>query len=480
MGGIPAAKGYGIKMTTSTSTLIIPVENQVRELDAKLLISCVAAERGFPIILGSRAFVHYKVASVPRGVYLAKSMRKLSNRMFRILRALGHEIVAWDEEGLVRFPGSEYYRRRLSPEALREVSHLIVWGEDNADALRGYPGYPGAPIHVIGNPRIDLLRPELRGFYAEDAERIRARYGEFVLINTNFGQVNHYFSQLSETQAMGEGRGPDASNAYYVGLGRMRLKLFEHFKEMLPALCRAFPRRNIVLRPHPVENHAPWQAVAAAHANLHVINEGSVVPWLLAAQALVANGCTTLIEAAIIGLPQVNYRPLVDPEFEVPLPRKMGYAARDVDSVIDLLGQILAGKLDGAQTPEQQALLARNIASLSGPLAAERMVQVLVDANYDRIQPLAPPIGGWISGWLRNQVRTAKKRINMRRPGHRNDIRYHDHRFPPVTAAELQQRIDRLGALMGRFPDVRVEQTSRHMFRIYDSEVRGEGQGSHL
>ena len=74
----------------TASTLIIPVENQVRELDAKLFLASVAVERGFPVILGSRAFVHYRVASIPRGVYLAKSMRKLSNRMFSILRRLGH------------------------------------------------------------------------------------------------------------------------------------------------------------------------------------------------------------------------------------------------------------------------------------------------------------------------------------------------------------------------------------------------------
>ena len=72
-------------MANSASTLIIPVENQVRELDAKLLLSCIAAERGFPVIIGSRAFVHFEVASIPRGVYLAKSMRSLSNSMFKIL-----------------------------------------------------------------------------------------------------------------------------------------------------------------------------------------------------------------------------------------------------------------------------------------------------------------------------------------------------------------------------------------------------------
>ncbi|HJP35556.1 MAG: hypothetical protein QF609_04230 [Gammaproteobacteria bacterium] len=458
----------------TTSTLIIPVENQVRELDAKLLLSGVAAERGFPVILGSRAFVHYKVASAPRGVYLAKSMRKLSNRMFRILRALGHEIVAWDEEGLVRFAGSEYYRRRLSPEAMREVSHLIAWGQDNAQVLRNYPGYHGVPVHVTGNPRIDLMRPELRGFYAEDAERIKTRYESFILVNTNFSQINHFLPQLGEMQAAIEGRGPAADSAFDVGRGQMKLRLFEHFKEMLPALCRAFPDRNIVLRPHPSENHAQWQALASQHPNLHVINEGSVVPWLLAAAALVANGCTTLIEATIVGVPRVNYRPLHEPDFEDPLPQHFGTKASDVDGVIELLSQMLAGKVDVEQTPAQEALLAKHIEGLSGPLAAERIVEVLAGANYARLQPPAPAAGRWLSGWLESQVRTAVKRVNMRRPHHRNSNRLHDHRFPAVTAAELQRRIDRLGALMGRFSNVRVQQTSRHMFHICDPTIREE------
>ena len=100
--------------------LIIPVENQVRELDAKLLLSCVAAERGFRVIMGSRAYIHFKIAAMPRGVYLAKSMRSLSNRMFRIIRNLGHEIVAWDEEALVHPPADIYFNLRLTPSLCRK------------------------------------------------------------------------------------------------------------------------------------------------------------------------------------------------------------------------------------------------------------------------------------------------------------------------------------------------------------------------
>ena len=450
----------------TASTLIIPVENQVRELDAKLFLASVAAERGFPVILGSRAFVHYRVAAIPRGVYLAKSMRKLSNRMFSILRKLGHEIVAWDEEGLVRFVGEEYYRRRLSPKAIRDVAHLMVWGEDNANALRAYPAYHGAPIHITGNPRVDLMRPELRDFYRPDADSIREKYGDFLLINTNFGQINHFFSHLGEMKAAVEGRGPDAENAYDVGRGRMKVRLFEYFLSMLPILCKAFPQQTIVLRPHPSESHEPWLAVAAEHPNLHVVNQGSVVPWLLAARALIANGCTTLIEAAILGLPTVNFRPLSEPELEDPLPRQFGYPAKSVEQVVATLSAILTGDLGAEQSQQQQQLLAHNIAALSGRFAAERMVDVLVAAGYDQQQPPAVSLSSYLHGWLQTKIRTGVKRINMHRPGHRNNVRYHDHRFPPISTNELQQRIDRLGVLTGRFRDVRIRQTSRHMYRI--------------
>ena len=40
-------------MTIKKPLLLIPVENQIRELDPKLLLACVAAERGFSSVIGS-------------------------------------------------------------------------------------------------------------------------------------------------------------------------------------------------------------------------------------------------------------------------------------------------------------------------------------------------------------------------------------------------------------------------------------------
>lgn len=113
-------------MASSPSTIIMPVENQVREMDAKILLSCVAAERGYPVLIGSRAYIHFKTASVPRGVYMAKSMKTRSDRMFKILNQIGHDILAWDEEGLLREPDVIYHRWRLSAVAMKRIAHLTT------------------------------------------------------------------------------------------------------------------------------------------------------------------------------------------------------------------------------------------------------------------------------------------------------------------------------------------------------------------
>ena len=456
----------GSDMNHTASTLIIPVEIQVREMDAKLLLACVAAERGFPVIIGSRAFTHYQAASVPRGVYLAKSMRSLSIRMFEILRKLGHEIVAWDEEALVRHADHEYYRRRLSPVALSQVSQLMAWGQDDARAIREYPGYHGAPIHVTGNPRVDLMRPELREYYQPEVDSIRERFGEFVLVSTNFNWVNHYFSELSELKKAAQGEDREPAHPTEVGKGRHKLALFEHFKQMLPVLCASLPDCTVLLRPHPGEDRRPWFEIAERCPNMRVANDGSVVPWLMASKVLIANSCTTMVEAAVLETPTVLFQPVVSEEFDYELPNQLGHRTRDTDELCATIRAVVDGRLGSLDRATLRVTLDRHIAALEGPLAADRMVDVLEQAGYLKEPPPAANTTDFVQAWVYNQARTAIKRVNMRRPGHRNNAAYHAHRFPDISVNEIERRVERLKRLLNRFENVRVQEHSKHVFGI--------------
>ena len=53
-------------MNVSKAHLIIPVENQVREFDPKLLLACIAARRGYSSVIGSRLEIDFRIASFPQ------------------------------------------------------------------------------------------------------------------------------------------------------------------------------------------------------------------------------------------------------------------------------------------------------------------------------------------------------------------------------------------------------------------------------
>ncbi|MEJ2235537.1 MAG: hypothetical protein P8X67_16580, partial [Syntrophobacterales bacterium] len=278
-------------MKASKLTLLIPVENQVRELDPKLLLACIAAKHGFASVIGSHREIDLRIASFPRSLYLCKSFTVSNLKMFRIIRKLGHQIVSWDEEALVHLPSEMYYSRRLSPFTMKYVSHLFAWGEDNAELWRQYPELPaGLPIHITGNPRNDMLRPEMRAFYESDVKEIRNLYGEFILVNTNFNHVNSFSPVQNLFQPVrNHGEEPMFGKAargmtreYAEGFRDHKTAIFEDFQRLIPALEKEFSDYTIVVRPHPTESQDIYNSIAAQCERVRVTNEGNVVPWLMA------------------------------------------------------------------------------------------------------------------------------------------------------------------------------------------------------
>jgi len=460
------------------ATLLIPVENQVRELDARLLLACVAARRQIPSIIGPKRDVESRIASFPRSIFLSKSLRIGKRRFFPISRKLGHKIVAWDEEALVHLPPDIYFSRRLSAAGMHYVSHLFAWGEDNAELWRQYPDLPDEmPIHVTGNPRGDLLRPEIRIFYQRDAEKIRKTCGDFILINTNFNHVNAFHPAQNLFQPVREpGEKPKFGQAargmtreYAEGLKNHKQAVFRDFQQLIPALEKAFPQHTIIVRPHPTENQEIYRKIAAQCERVQVTNEGNVVPWLMATRAVIHNGCTTGVEAYFMGLPALSYRATVNDYYDYgfyQLPNRLSYQCFDFNELRETLGRILVGELGVAGGEEREALANNHLAAKDGPLACERIVDVLHTMADSTSQKDKPPFQDRLEGHFEAVIRRVGRSFAPYLPGSHKSPKFERHRYPEISIEEVRLRIERFQRVLSDNGELQVYQIGKRLFRI--------------
>ena len=448
---------------------ILPCEIKSREFDSKLLLACFLAERGWTSIVGSRNDIHLKLHRFQRSIYLGKDVRFSSGTIVKILRLLGHRFLTMDEEALIFLSRERYRKARVDDRVFSSAEALIAWGPENALAWKEAAAYKGQPIHLTGNGRIDLLRPELRALYGARCAELRAQYGRYILVNTNFGAINHFLGNLS-ANVKAEG-GVSAVRGHDNGYLLHRQKVLASFVEMLPALAARFADRKIILRPHPSESHEFWSAIVKDCPNIEVSNEGNVVPWLLASEALVHNGCTTGAEAYILGKMTVSYQPITSREFDLHVPNDLSLSAKTLPELFEMLEQIGKGSLslNELQNDARRAVLTNAISASDGDLASERIADVLDQFVASEMKASANVLT-WPAGAVFTAARAAVKRFNQNRRGHKSNIAYTRHRFPQTELPEVQSRINDFAKCLGRFSGIRVTQNSANIFQVTPGE----------
>ena len=164
---------------------------------------------------------------------------------------------------------------------------------------------------------------------------------------------------------------------------------------------------------------------------------------MIASKALIHNGCTTAVEAAILGTPAVAFQPVTDDTYDMILPNSLSHHACDLTDVEKTVRAIVDGALGVRDDPEVARDPGRSIvAALDGPLAADRMIDVLVKTRATSLG--CPSDRDWIRRYVEGRdaphaLRTAGQADrNRHRPGHRNNVEFHRHRFPGISADELR------------------------------------------
>lgn len=325
------------------SWLYLPIETKVRELHGKTLLACFAAMKGFNVLIGAKKDIHARIPFLPKGTIfnfgLAKNMAKNS----KMYKKYGHKVAVIDEEGLVTLNDDLYLRHRVSKEALEVADTCFCWGERQARLIQKVAGGTNCKICVTGNPRFDMLKPEYRTIFKKDVEKIKEKYGQFILINTNFGHGNHFAGDNFLLESFKEkGWMKDSKDKeFFLSNMKWHKRMLIKFSEMIPELSNNFENYKIIIRPHPSENQDYWKKIAKKYPNVSVVHSGNVIPWLMAADLLVHNGCTTAIESFILGTKTVAYRPFIVADQETELPNVISTQVYNMAELLDAVDKIV-------------------------------------------------------------------------------------------------------------------------------------------
>lgn len=460
----------GLIRTGAAKWIILLVENKSREFDSKIFLACLAAERGYTVLLCHYGAFRKWIRCLPRGMILEKSISTGKEKLLKRYRDAGYRISSIDEESFSIFVDSEkWLRTRVCGTTLDIVDYMFTWSERQAEMVRGKYPLQANKVLATGTQRADLWRKEMRALYDADVADIRKRYGRFILMPSNFtAAINVKGDDFTIIQAQKYGHIRHRADE------QVLVDRIKHLKNNLEEYAIAFrkirskfPGHTLVIRPHPTDNHEYWEKVIASIDNVVVIHEGSPTPWLLAADAIFHHGCSTGLEARVLGRCSIAYHPCWDGRFNKHPSTMVGPVARDLAELITFLDRSIRNP-DGCALKTGEV---EDYISIEGDFACEKMLNAL-----DKCAWAGNSLNLTLSNpnvvMVRIKEAWGKVRNNIRRligwKSHEYSSRQNRSRqkWPGASVDEVQSLILKYGNMLGRFRDVNSEELVENIFCI--------------
>ena len=309
---------------------LLPIEISSRELMAKLFMAHQFAMDGHVSYVGEKSNILNLSKYVSPAVYFDKGYHKgVSEKSYTFLKKNGVSIVSLDEENAIDFKDSQQLNLRFPDEILNEFDLIFLWGKKQYDFLfKNRKNFDPNKVVVSGHPRFELLENSYRQLYEDDIAKHLIKYKNYVLINTNFGLGNNVKSES------------DVINNYINRVPQVR-KLIEYQKMQVTnfiSLAQLISKEtglNVVLRPHPEESHEVYLKAFSNYSNIHVVYEGSVIPWLIASKMIIHHDCTTSLEAAMVGRGSIAFTKDLDMKLTTDIPLRISYSTESPHKILE-------------------------------------------------------------------------------------------------------------------------------------------------
>ena len=462
----------------SSVNIYLKMEIKARELEGRLLLGMVAAERGHTVLLGEMRPVVRDASEVPPGVYHDTSLYPGTGqlRLRDTLIERGWMVTSQDEEhGLLEPTYDNYARKRYSSHTMSQAARVFTWGPHDSDALsRSYPEY--APrVEAVGSPRIDLCDRRLDGFFRGRQKPGLDPARPYVLFANNFTRVIgvnriHTFVRHMRWRDYFEGD-DDAFEFLQYEEAAAQMDFLPHMIRAIRCVASHHPELTVVVRPHPQETEEAWRDLIGEVPNVLVSAAGEIGRWVRSAQAVIQSGDTTAFEATVAGVPLITFAPMSSGHhWGDRYANRFGLRAESVEEVLLRLSEILYGQRDyDTVLDRDRRLLRERIRFDPEELASERIVAAWEAASAGRDLPHSEPdeiirSSRRARSWWRAREVARPLTSKVRRVGGAalpgSEVSRTPYltaqKFPPITRGELDELAAGYRASFDRFHSVQV------------------------
>ncbi len=278
------------------------VDHPLRDLPGLVLIARKLVSAGAKVYLVPMYAQESEVFALKPDLVLLNYLRKNNELFVSKLKACGIQYGVLDTEG--GFYGDlQNYANVLSYQSdlYASMKFNLVWGQKMMSFWQKDFPHPHRLI-LTGLPRFDFYAQNFRnldfGFLSDEFKQ-----KPMILINTKVAIANPLFISVEKEIELYRKLGvSDSKIQFYLEFGRLSIK---DTIQLGHELSQDFPASQIVVRPHPHENHETYEKAFTDSRDVQVRKEGPVTPWILQSKAVIHRHCTTAIEAALAGKPAI-------------------------------------------------------------------------------------------------------------------------------------------------------------------------------
>lgn len=292
---------------SSSPMLYFLIEESSRELSSRVLLATIAADQGLSSCIVPQWIVWKRFGALPPGIVLFKGNNSVQTKHMVAARNAGHLVAALEEEALGLSLDLEI-ERQFDPGTADACDLVLAQGDHLRAVISKKIPTLAEKIVVTGNPRVDLLRPPFSHKILTQSQKIKATHRDYVLINTNLGAINPrvedtyaFFNMCRQVGIINTDRNQDWVD--FLDRCDWEWSNLDLLTQVIGAYLLRSDYPKLIIRPHPAEDVAKWREAYQGVNGVSVIQDGDHAPWTAGARLMIHTGCTTGMEAALLGTP---------------------------------------------------------------------------------------------------------------------------------------------------------------------------------